>query len=668
MALGLYFLLYPPDDEGCLFPGKEQKQRFSKSLARVLKSEGLIERVRQLGYDPADFGTQSLRKGSSTFASSGTTDAPSQMAINLRAGWTMTKIEKTYFRFEKAGDQYVGRTVAGLPIHSAEFSILPPLWDEKSPAAQQCAAQVMQVCFPQVPEALHAVVKNCVASVVYHAPWLRENLPSNHRLWASRLFASFNVHDLHAHVVCGLPTPDGDLRATGVPAHVAIKVEMDNIRKKQEALVEAVTEFRQDFGETLRQGLNEFAVSQGHMTFDKFKDLLDQHLASLDQRVQTQISQGNTVLDGAASAAGAILRQERKTYLWGGMLHLVPEDFELPSVTVSQAFTLWAAGCIEKDLPPFRFLTPHDMPCKNAGKRLSDFRVLMAALEEHAKGQDECWPRDGQGRWKSSLTPGEAQVVFDHVSHTIALPDATTKGRTRRTSQMLWSSHLKVWKWDQKEQARQKQGKKRVAREEVLEEMVEKPEQATEQSAEASVDLEEEGVERDADYDVTAAYKRLVAYCAKKLGLYENAPIEGDGACLFRTAAVQLSLTCPEIGPLSHEAIREACVEWVFERYHNESAELLVLLGYDGWEDWREQMRQESHYGDELCVEAIAALYDVRILLAYCADGEPSHRFIGEPQNRTIFMGNVGDYHFYCFRPVGERPGQRRKNKCKSLR
>ena len=31
-----------------------------------------------------------------------------------------------YFRYENAGDQYVGRVVAGLPINKSDFSILPP--------------------------------------------------------------------------------------------------------------------------------------------------------------------------------------------------------------------------------------------------------------------------------------------------------------------------------------------------------------------------------------------------------------------------------------------------------------------------------------------------------------------------------------------------------------
>jgi hypothetical protein len=649
LALGLFFVLFPPSGNAeLLFPGKEQKQRFSKSLSRVLKSEGLLDYVHELGFDPKSFGTQSLRKGSSTFVSSGTTDAPSQMAINLRAGWTMTKIEKTYFRFEKAGDQYVGRTVAGLPIHSAEFSILPPLWNESSGAAKECVAEVMGLCFPGIAKEFYTIVKNTVASVVFHVNWLRNTLPVNHPLFSTRLFSSFDVGLLRSHIVCGLPTSDGDIQATGVPTHVALKVELAKIKDQQQALVQAVTEFKSEFGDTLRQGLNDFAVSQGHMTFDKFKDLLDNHLNVLDERIQGQIRSAKDV-DLSASVLEAN-GQERKTFMWGGMLHLVPQDFEFPSVTAHQAFILWASGSVEKNLPPFRFLTPHDMPSKNARKRLSDFRALMNILENGAKEGDACWPRDESGKWKSSLSPAEANAVFGAVCKLITVSEETTKGRARRMAQMLWSSHLKAWQDHQKEIVVQSRRKKR------------------DRESEGEVEVEEcvdregvKGVVRDADFDVAAAYERLLEYSSATLNLFENVAIEGDGACLFRTAAVQLNLTRPERGQLSHERIRGMCVEWVLKKYGRTDSDGLRAIGYKGWKDWHDKMSQKDHYGDELCIEAIAALFNVRILIIFCGHNAPSHRFVGEEDHPVVYFGNVGDYHFYSFRPIDERKGRQRK-------
>jgi hypothetical protein len=97
-------------------------------------------------------------------------------------------------------------------------------------------------------------------------------------------------------------------------------------------------------------------------------------------------------------------------------------------------------------------------------------------------------------------------------------------------------------------------------------------------------------------------------------------------------------------------------VEWVFNQYSHADPVVLQTLGYEGWDDWRDQMMQHDHYGDELCLEAVAAVYKVRILLIFCGAGTPSHRFLGLEGHPVVYFGNVGDYHFLSFRPNAEQP------------
>jgi len=292
------------------------------------------------------------------------------------------------------------------------------------------------------------------------------------------------------------------------------------------------------------------------------------------------------------------------------------------------------------------------MPSKNARKRLSDFRTLMNILESGAKEDDACWPCDGNGKWKGSLSPAEANAVFGTVCKLISLPEETSKGRSRRMAQMLWSSHLKAWQDHQKKIISRSRRKKRG-----------RESSQSEDDVEECVDGEGLGeVVREADFDVTAAYKRLLEYSSSQLNLSENVSILGDGACLFRTAAVQINLARPERGQLSHERIRRMCVEWVLKKYGRTDIDGLVAIGYKGWEDWRDKMSRKDHYGDELCVEAIAALFNVRILIIFCGHNNvPSHRFIGEEKHPVVYFGNVGDYHFYSFRPTDERKKRQKK-------
>ncbi len=206
----------------------------------------------------------------------------------------------------------------------------------------------------------------------------------------------------------------------------------------------------------------------------------------------------------------------------------------------------------------------------------------MNILESGAKEDDACWPCDENGKWKGLLSPTEANSVFERVGKLISVPDETSKGRARRMSQMLWSSHLKAWQDHQKEIMLRSRRKKRGRASPETEVPVE--EQRTEAEAEGI-----EGVAREANFDVVVAYERLLEYSSTQLNLYENVSIDGDGACLFRTAAVQIALARPERGQFSHERIRQMCVEWVLGKYGCADSDGLRAVGYEGWEDWRDK-------------------------------------------------------------------------------
>ena len=70
------------DPDSLLFPGSEQGNRFRKILKRHLeKHRGDLD-----GYEVEDIGTHRIRKGATTFASSGSTASPSSVAINSCGG------------------------------------------------------------------------------------------------------------------------------------------------------------------------------------------------------------------------------------------------------------------------------------------------------------------------------------------------------------------------------------------------------------------------------------------------------------------------------------------------------------------------------------------------------------------------------------------------------
>ena len=131
LTFSKYVLTHPgvleSNGENQLFPGNDQYRRFMGIFNRVLKKNR--EEIKELGYVPEDLGSHSTWKGSALAVSTGSTVSPPFSAICLRAGWSMGSVKDQYIHYEKAGDQFVGRTICGLSCLTTDFAISPPHFD-----------------------------------------------------------------------------------------------------------------------------------------------------------------------------------------------------------------------------------------------------------------------------------------------------------------------------------------------------------------------------------------------------------------------------------------------------------------------------------------------------------------------------------------------------------
>lgn len=689
LALGIFWMCFPPTSlSQSLFSGSAQAARFGAALLRILGSNADL--LKEHGFVPEDFGTHSNRKGSATYVTSGTPDGPGQVPVNLRGGWTMKDVEKSYFQFERAGDQFVGRTVAGLPPLSEKFAMLPPMFRERTAEDGKIITEVLTACFPvvQTEEAtpLLPILRQALASVVHHSLWLLSLQPKDHPLLQTPLFCGPHLEHLRQLVVCELPTIDGPMKATGVPRGVMTHLEIAQLREEQRALTTEIREFRGAFEETLNRGLNSFAVSQGHMTIEAFQSALRNQLDEFDARLARALK-GPTMQD-SASAASTLPPPQQQLYCWSGKFHLVPADFELPTtVSVQNAFILWASGNVSLGYPPFRMLGPDDMPTANMRKRFSDLKQLMRMLESEAERR-AIWPNDA-GVPKDKLTVDEAVLLFSRVADIVTLEPHTNKGRARRQAEMAWTTVYKAWKSNkfQERGASRKRARGASAREggEQRLQMTEEDElqvgddeiangQAEIEESDGSLRIssmsssESSGFElRRPEYDVATAYSALVQYCETELGLVEGKHVVGDGACVFRCASIQLQRVGQRV---DHKGIRAACVEWVWGTYHGEDDIVLRGLGYDGWDGWKREMAKGDHYGDELCFEALANVYQVRVRVIVATHTislsfrTPAGLADGAAEDLPVItIACVGDYHCYDFTEPKTQPRKAQKRK-----
>jgi hypothetical protein len=119
MITGLfeYLTCFPQvleDPDGPLFPGSDQSGRFSEILKCVL-FDNEVE-LNAMGFECEDIGTHSIRKGGTTYLSSGTTAGPSASSINVRGNWSQGDVRDVYMLWALAGDQYCGFATSTLPV------------------------------------------------------------------------------------------------------------------------------------------------------------------------------------------------------------------------------------------------------------------------------------------------------------------------------------------------------------------------------------------------------------------------------------------------------------------------------------------------------------------------------------------------------------------------
>ena len=188
----------PPDRETYVFAPDDQRRITFR------------EKLDGMGIPYDEISTHSYRKGSASNAASGSTNGPPIVAICLRAGWKLGGVLNTYLCLENAGDCFVGRVAAGLPLLSPKFSVLPPRFPEDvvekalRPRVPNQGAEILQARadYALINKAMLMTFGNhrlygqnfstclrySLASLCFHKEWLERLPPSHswHNQWLAR--------------------------------------------------------------------------------------------------------------------------------------------------------------------------------------------------------------------------------------------------------------------------------------------------------------------------------------------------------------------------------------------------------------------------------------------------------------------------------------------------
>jgi hypothetical protein len=245
---------------------------------------------------------------------------------------------------------------AGLPVNDSKFAALPPHFDDH---ANEIVKTTIKKMFPSLADEpnLSKILELCLASLVLHADFLLEKLPSNHELLSTFIFTNPNaLTELRGKLENDELTR---MHATGIPPHIELYRKLDMQQKSIDALPELLEE-------RMEQVLEKKGVAAGNIT----RELLREEIRSLMVDAGMQQNKKNEQVDVRPPPA-------RQYYTWGGKFHLLPEGFEFPSIDPLAAWMLWWFGDTRRGYPPYNGISSEDLNTPKKKATLSEWSMMM---------------------------------------------------------------------------------------------------------------------------------------------------------------------------------------------------------------------------------------------------------------------------------------------------
>ncbi len=440
------------DPDGLLFPGQSQNDRFAGILKDVLLLHETM--VNDMGYAVDDLGPHSIRKGGTTYLTSGSTSGPTGSSVNIRGGWSHNSVRDVYMLYEKAGDQYCGRILAGLLVMSGDFSVLYPEFvnvtvgssvqeveQQKEDVSTSVRIVLRSIFGEGLLPASYMFLRVGLASSLHHRETLCESYPMSSIIRSTSLYTSREVLELKALVrISKLGDKDCYAqRVTGIPPHVVVTSLLEQLHEKVDGLVPS-------FIAKLNQAMDDRTFN-GTISEARLKQIIDDNQQQLLIEIRKQNKHdnqlmapeelpppGTVVCNESVEDENGVTRREQ-VYLWNhkdGKLRRVPPDWTFPNSTLSVLWDHWCCGDSVKKIAALCKLENADVEHIKRGRRtINDIRFLMRKIEDVAKQN---------GVYKKCLTREEAKVIYEKCNKA-AIPIAdTTQGRKRSIATLKWPS------------------------------------------------------------------------------------------------------------------------------------------------------------------------------------------------------------------------------------
>jgi len=445
-----YFLTFPDifhDENGHIFVGPEQEERFSEALEKLISKPEYKSQIADMGYNIDDIGVHSIRKGAGTYASSGTTAGPNSVSINNRGGWTLGGVRDVYLLYERAGDQYVGRVLSGLDVMSPNFECSSPEFvstvqdvsvEEQETQQAELMGKVntgLISCFGELNGSLKSIrkfLRRGLACVYHFYDKVSGLHPATSPLFMSPAFRDDTMLALKDKVKVTYPWKDDSkiVKLTGIPPHVKQLAMMAELKRMvggmRDEILGGVERLMDD--RTMNGTLSE--ARMGRLLDERQQPLVDE-LRELRQQLGAASNRGIPAV--SRFPGGVDGPNNSKMWFNRGVFRRVPPTWVFPTTASLQVvYVLWHTRDSVSGVCALKELTNLDVNWLKTGcRRLEELRFLMMKLDREAERQG-ILPNGGD------LTAADCAHILPLVQGALRVPLRTPKGRKRFLSRLKW--------------------------------------------------------------------------------------------------------------------------------------------------------------------------------------------------------------------------------------
>ena len=190
---------------------------------------------------------------------------------------------------------------------------------------------------------------------------------------------------LETLVECRTPKPNDLLTATGIPPHVMLLNNLNQISNNVALIIPAVEKSTRQSVAGLEHIIEERAMVANTVTREGLMDIINNSLSEVlnrhgifKHRDEDNNTDATPIINDTAD--------RYPTFYYNNRHHMVPSDFKFPSVTLRVLFQYWMDGDNRLQYSPFRRLQPLDLPDK-VRKRLCGLqKALDRTTNYHRSG------------------------------------------------------------------------------------------------------------------------------------------------------------------------------------------------------------------------------------------------------------------------------------------